>query len=148
MFAKCERVAENRALLKSLINFCRWNFSAYFEQIALVSQSSIIVGMHGAGIALALHMSVGTKYCCGVLELYPTGEYSPIRGHGNMLRRMGVHYDRIDIAAEDSLSTGAKIPVEEMSQKILAMLGTIHQQPTCVVRRAYEDPYLESIGNM
>jgi hypothetical protein len=29
--------------------------------------------MHGAGIANTMHMPVGTKYCCGVVEIFPQG---------------------------------------------------------------------------
>ena len=37
------------------------------------------------GIASSMHMPIGTKYCCGVIEIYPKGEFSPIKGHGNLL---------------------------------------------------------------
>ena len=57
------------------------------QQMELFSSTSIIMGTHGAGIALAnMHLGVGSRYCCGVLEIYPRGEFTPIRGHGNMAR--------------------------------------------------------------
>jgi hypothetical protein len=39
------------------------------EQLRLIADSSIMIGMHGAGMASAMHMSVGTKYCCGMIEV-------------------------------------------------------------------------------
>jgi hypothetical protein len=39
-------------------------------QLKLISESSIMVGMHGAGMASSMHMAVGTKYCCGMLEVW------------------------------------------------------------------------------
>lgn len=44
------------------------------EQVALVMQSSILIGMHGTGISLSMHMAVGTKNCCGVIEIFPGGK--------------------------------------------------------------------------
>lgn len=61
-----------------------------------------------------------------------------------MLRRMGVHYDRIDISKADSLSNGANIPAEELAGKLLEMLDLIQRQPTCVLKKVVDDPYLES----
>ena len=31
---------------------------------------------------MSMFMSVGTPYCCGVLEIFPRGEFTPARGHG------------------------------------------------------------------
>ena len=53
------------------------------------------LGMHGAGIAHAVHMSIGTKYCCGVIEIFPKGAHSHIHGFGNMLRRLGIRYSTV-----------------------------------------------------
>ena len=36
--------------------------------------------MHGAGITHSMHMSIGESNCCGVLEIFPTGEFTNIRG--------------------------------------------------------------------
>lgn len=55
---------------------------SFEQQVKLASETSIIIGTHGAGLTLGLHMSLGSKYCCGVLEIFPQGEYFGIRGHG------------------------------------------------------------------
>ena len=39
------------------------------DQIRLIGESSVMVGMHGAGMASSMHMSIGAKYCCGMLEV-------------------------------------------------------------------------------
>lgn len=103
---------------------------AFDDQVALVARSSLIIGMHGTGIAISMHMAVGSKYCCGVIEIFPSviadrerggkgeerdrnkGNHSRelsgkedksesrfvnLKGHGNMARRMGHQYRRIDL---------------------------------------------------
>jgi len=116
-----------------------------YEQVKLISESSILVGMHGAGMASSMHMSIGTKHCCGALEIYPFGEHTPIRGHGNMARKMGIHYDRVDIRAEDSRSEGAVVPVQELSKTLINMVQGLQAKPTCVMPAVVSDPYLESV---
>ena len=49
-------------------------------------------------------MAVGTKNCCGVIEIFPDGEFKGIRGHGNMARRMGHHYARLEVRANYTLT--------------------------------------------
>ena len=49
------------------------------KQVRMIAQSSVLIGMHGAAIASSLHMPVGTKYCCGVIEIFPDGEFKPIK---------------------------------------------------------------------
>jgi hypothetical protein len=70
---------------------------SFEEQIATISSSSIVIGMHGAGIANSMYMPIGTRFCCGVIEIFPQGEFQNIRGYGNMARRMGHYYDRLDV---------------------------------------------------
>jgi len=80
------------------------------------------VGLHGTGIAMGLvHMPVGTKHCCGVVEIFPAGAaaasgggggggekdggggrgggFKHTRGHGNMARRLGHRYARMTLSA-------------------------------------------------
>jgi hypothetical protein len=114
-------------------------------QVALIGQSSILVGMHGAGIASSMHMSIGTKWCCGVIEIYPEGEFLPIKGHGNMARKMGLKYDRFDIVAKDSLPEGGHVPVEILSTALKNMVRSVQKEPTCVLPAVINDPYLESV---
>jgi hypothetical protein len=94
------------------------------------------------GIASSMHMAIGSKLCCGVVEIYPSGEFSPIRGHGNMARKMGLLYDRMDIDADRSQHDGASVPTEELSNKVVAMIKSIRDAPTCVVADVRDDPYL------
>lgn len=78
------------------------NKISFESQVRLIGNASIIVGMHGAGIASTVHMAVGTPNCCGVIEIFPPGEFMPIRGYGNMARRMGHHYHRIELTVADN----------------------------------------------
>eukprot|EP01039_Chlorochromonas_danica_P004295 gene4295-4715_t len=116
---------------------------SFRQQIELMARSSLVIGMHGAGIAMTMHMSIGNPRCCGVLEIYPKGEFSPIRGHGNMVRKMGLHYDRVDIGASDSRENGAVVPVQELVSKTEAMLNSLVEKPTCIHPNVIADPYLK-----
>jgi hypothetical protein len=71
--------------------------------------------MHGAGIANSMHMPIGTRFCCGVIEIFPQGEFQNIRGYGNMARRMGHHYERIKLGAENSHSNGGFVPLKTLN---------------------------------
>lgn len=62
--------------------------------------------------------------------------------HGNMVRRMGLKYDRIDISVNDSHTEGAVVPVEELSSKLVDMARLVQREPTCVLPSVIEDPYL------
>lgn len=113
------------------------------KQIQMVSQASIIIGTHGAGLALALHMSIGTKYCCGVIEIFPQGEFFRIRGHGNMLRRTGIKYNRVDVSHTDSKNDGVIVSVQTTATMVDSMLREIVNVPSCIRRNVYENPYLD-----
>lgn len=112
------------------------------EQMRLMSETSVLVGMHGAGISQSQYMSIGTARCCGVLEIFPKGEFSPVRGFANMIRKMGLSYSRIDISAADSLPEGAKIPVKEMTEKLSGLIAKVVRAPACVLPQVISDPYL------
>jgi hypothetical protein len=90
-----------------------------------------------------MHMSVGSKYCCGVLELFPSGEFTPIRGHGNMVRKMGIFFDRMDISQQNSQSNGAIVPVDQLVLKLDKMVKQVKQQSSCVHPEVVRNPYLE-----
>ena len=95
----------------------------------------------GAGIANSMHMPIGTKYCCGVIEIFPLGEFSQIRGYGNMARRMGHHYERIMLNGDD----GSKVATPALLDTVNQVLRKILEQPTCVLPTVLGDPYFDSV---
>lgn len=106
------------------------------DQIKLISESSIIVGMHGAGITHLTHMSIGSKYCCGVIEIFPNGEFSSIKGHGNMARRMGHAYESMH------LREGSNVPTTELLNKLDKMIQKIEKgDGSCLMPTAVNNPY-------
>jgi hypothetical protein len=117
---------------------------SFEQQMQLMSETSILLGMHGAGISQSQYMAIGTERCCGVLEMFPRGEFSPVRGFANMIRKMGLSYDRIDIDGADSHPEGAKVPVKEMVDKLSALIAKVVQKPACVLPQVVNDPYLLS----
>ncbi len=60
-----------------------------------------------------------------------------------MARKMGIHYDRVDIPSELSHGDGAVVPVKPLGVTVLNMIQTIYKKPTCVLSDVVEDPYLE-----
>lgn len=118
---------------------------SFDKQMEILSETTILIGMHGAGITQGLHMPIGTKYCCGVIEIFPSGYFFPIRGHANMMRKTGIKYERLEIDSSASTSTGATIPATALATLMIKMIDTIVKAPSCILRTAYEDPYLETI---
>jgi len=55
-----------------------------------------------------------------------------------------MYYNRIDIAADQSLDNGAVIPTIVLKNMIIHMINQIYNKPTCVLSNVMEDPYLSS----
>jgi hypothetical protein len=117
---------------------------SFEQQMRLMSETNILVGMHGAGISQSQYMPIGSERCCGVLEIFPRGEFTPVRGFANMIRKMGLSYGRIDISKEDSLGDGARVPVAELVQKLRDLIVRVVKEPACVLPQVIDDPYLLS----
>ena len=100
--------------------------------------------MHGAGITHTMHMAVGTPSCCSVIEVYPEGEYTRIRGHGNMARKMGIYYERIDLPVESTTGAGSVVPVKELQKLTNSLLDKMRNKPTCLHPDAIHDPYFDN----
>lgn len=126
----------------------------FAEQIKLVSSASVLVGMHGAGITHAMHQPIGTKFCCGVLEVFPYGEFAGIRGHGNMARRMGHHYDRIFLGKNNTNAPrfretgpgfGGYVPIAQLNQSMRGVLAAVlGERRTCLMPQVLRDPFFEA----
>lgn len=84
------------------------NKMSFESQIRLMSNMSIVIGMHGAGIASSVHMPVGGPNCCGVVEVFPHfSEFIPIHGYANMARQMGHHYKRLELGDSSYIQSGS-----------------------------------------
>lgn len=116
---------------------------SYEDQIRLLSTVNLLIGMHGAGITHSMSMSLGSDNCCGVIEIIPTGEFSPVRGFANMIRKMNFHYTRIAINRENSRSHGAVVPINELKESIIDMLKKIQTKPACILPTVMKDPYFK-----
>lgn len=68
-----------------------------------------------------------------------------LQGHGNMARKMGIRYDRIDVSSADSTGDGARVPAEDLGNAVQRMIRGLVQEPTCVLPAVIDDPYLESV---
>mmetsp|Transcript_23764 Transcript_23764/g.32531 ORF Transcript_23764/g.32531 Transcript_23764/m.32531 type:complete len:375 (+) Transcript_23764:2-1126(+) len=113
---------------------------SFEEQIKLIASSSLVIGMHGAGIANSMHMAVGTLHCCGVIEIFPQGEFSQIRGYGNMARRMGHHYEMMQLGGG-----GSRVDPSELLKAVERVTKKIEKAPTCILPSTVSDPYFDSV---
>lgn len=118
-------------------------FRSYEAQIKFMSDVSILIGTHGAGIAHLNLMSIGSQYCCGVVEFFPQGEFFHIRGFGNMARRMGIHYQRIEIDEKHSKSSGFEVNINTFQRNVLNMLENIREKPSCILPDVVLNPYMK-----
>jgi hypothetical protein len=124
-----------------------WPFE---EQIRLIGNSSVVIGMHGAGIASTIHMAVGTRYCCGVIEMFPEIGFGQIKGYGNTARRFGHIYERLDITASNATSTssllpsrGTVVPVSDVIEAVSKVLNRIESSGgSCLASEVAQRPYL------
>lgn len=120
---------------------------SFEEQVHLLASVDMVIGVHGAGIPNSMHMSIGQRqHCCSVLEIFPQGEFFPIRGYGNMARRMGLHYHRMELPGAASGSHGAKLPIDQLNQQVGALIDAATQAPSCVLPSVLSDPYFDSIA--
>jgi capsular polysaccharide biosynthesis protein len=118
------------------------------EQVKLIASVGIVVGVHGAGIPNSMHMSIGSEHCCGVIEIFPQGEFSAIRGYGNMVRRMGINYQRMDLGSKESQSSGAIVTASLLKSEVEKMIDAILHKPSCILPSVLEDPYFDSVSSM
>ena len=60
-----------------------------------------------------------------------------------MVRKMGLHYDRIDIIEKDSKNHGAIVPIQILISTLTHMFETILKKPTCVLPDVMKNPFLD-----
>lgn len=96
----------------------------------------------GAGIASSIHMPVGTKYCCGVVEIFPEGEFKQSRGYGTIARRMGHRYERIDISSNFTEAAGTAVPLHLVLGVLDMMTKEIYRSGSCFLPAVMASPFL------
>lgn len=119
--------------------------------------------MHGTAMASTMHMPIGniiissilkciliinkgSKYCCGVLEIFPDGDFKYIRGYGNLARRMGHHYSRLELSSNYSMTKtnnlpGSYVPPNELISKLDEMIAMIHKKSSCILPSIIKKKY-------
>ena len=141
----------------------------YEDQITLVSQSSIIIGMVGSPIANSIYMSLGGNIvysqdipsklvCCGVIEIFPplpATSTIPVKGYGQMARKLGFQYERLELVSSNNTSAiadtdsgkpveiGSVVPISPLLSSIEKMLqNLIEQGDSCILPNVYQSPFL------
>ena len=103
------------------------------QQVKLVHSSSIILGMHGAGLTHIMNMAVGAPDCCALVELFPSTNVDPLfngyQGYANMARWLGVKY--FSYTASKSSMSGTLVDVSFAKKLVLKALKSV-QSPICM----------------
>ena len=113
---------------------------SFLEQYKAVSSASVIVSMHGAGLAHVFHASIGHPGCCAVIELFPKEtnkqSYVGIKGTGNWVRYLGMYYwsyvneggfdsDGRSIMAVDALKSQVEVAVSSVRKKASCIVSGV-----------------------
>lgn len=120
-------------------------FNMTFEnQVKSISTSNLIIGMHSVSLSTIIHMPIGKKFCCGVIELFPSLEFPNAKGYGHLARKLGLHYSRLDFIDEqyNNQSLGSIIPVDQLSQSIKSTVSQLLTKETCVHPDALNPLYI------
>ena len=78
---------------------------SFLDQMKLMSQTSVLVGFHGAGMAHLLSLPIGTKHCCSVVEM-KVDNFNEYEQFGNQARYLGMTF--YDWKSKDKSKTSAK----------------------------------------
>jgi hypothetical protein len=116
---------------------------SFTEQVRLIASSSVVIGMHGAGIASTQHMAVGTRHCCGVVEIFPEGEFKSAKGYRSLARRMGHHYERLSVAPQHTSLEGTYVPADTVVAALKSVTEKIATTGgSCFLPEVVSTPYL------
>lgn len=118
------------------------------DQMRLVGGSSVLIGVHGTGMSTSVHMPVGTKYCCGVVEIFAADQLHKGRTtYGLLAKRMGHFYEQVHLPSNSTSSpSGSLVPIDlleaAVQRVIYSMVGASSATGTCIHPNVIENPYL------
>ena len=142
--AKARCISNSRELIKELSTIDRVNvipidFSnlSFEDQVKLSSNSSIIVGMHGAGLGHIFHQAIGNPNCCSLIEIFPKSDerqsYEDIRVFGNTARHLGLHYFSYHINSPPLSSSGeSKLDIDAVKKLVKMAVYLTKNKPACL----------------
>jgi len=112
-------------------NFAQLTF---IEQVKLSHSMGILISMHGAGTTHIFHAAVGSRNCCGLVELFPdkTIEFYTAHGYGNLARNHGFYHDRIVADQGTTSSSGTTVNIPAIVAAVKRQAKLVKEQPTCL----------------
>ncbi len=129
LIAALEKEVEN-------IKVTAQNFAAltFPEQVKLSHTMGILVSMHGAGTTHIFHAAVGSRNCCGLVELFPDKsiEFYTAHGYGNLARMHGFHHDRIVAEQGSTTVKGTTVNIPSIVAAVKRQALLVKQKPTCL----------------
>jgi len=116
---------------------------SFLDQVTLMGESSVVIGMHGAGIASSMHMPIGTKLCCGVVEIFPEGEFKSIKGYSALARKLGHQYERVNVLPEHTGLQGTQVDPVLVVNALRSVVERIDSSGgSCYLPEVLSTPYL------
>jgi hypothetical protein len=118
------------------------------DQMRLVGGSSVLIGVHGTGMSTSVHMPVGTKYCCGVIEIFAADQLHKDRTtYGLLAKRMGHYYEQVHLPTNStSTPSGSLVPIDLLEAAVRRVINSMASDSsatgTCVHPDVIENPYL------
>ena len=90
-------------------------------------------------------MAVGEAQCCGVLEIFPLGNFAEV-SFRNFVQKAGIHHESLYLSKADQIeSKGVKLPAEKAAKGLGNLLGKIINKPSCILSNVLDDPYFENM---
>lgn len=126
--SKVSEIAELR-ILKDFTSIPFENLLAEFHS------ASLVIKMTGlTTIAAMTFLPLGTKYCCGVLEIFPDPNYfSWNKGYQGLADRFGHQYERLDLSSQRSASSsnGSVVPVDLLHEALSTLILRMVKKRSC-----------------
>lgn len=112
-------------------DFAKLSFS---DQVKLSHSMGIFMSMHGAGTTHIFHSAVGSRNCCGLVELFPDTsiEFHTAHGYGNLARNHGFYHDRLVAKKGATTSSGTTVDVPAIANLVAKQANQIRAKATCL----------------
>ena len=108
------------------------------DQYKVSSNSSIIVGMHGAGLGHIFHSSIGNPNCCSLIEIFPRNDqrqgYDGIKVFGNTARHLGLHYISYKNSLPLTSSGESVLDVNAIENLVRKAMYLVRNKPSCLAK--------------
>jgi hypothetical protein len=107
---------------------------SFKDQVKLSHSMGIFMSMHGAGTTHIFHAAVGSRNCCGLVELFPDTsiEFHTAHGYGNLARNHGFYHDRLVAKKGATTPSGTTVDIPSIVELVKKQATQIRKRATCL----------------